>query len=185
MRQVGLFSTADLEGFNGSFNALREAIKAQLAKAPMVECQFHSCSSPAEVTYGLGSSALEDFVVKGFADHREGAGTKSGGLGRGSGEDPKDRFTSVKKSEGLHLFKHSVPNRSKRKIMLGEDVRLEDTVSLAFFTLVGRFSYKNRCKMSLEDWVSDHCSPLLGYKPNVFYFTKGWFGFHFKRVEDT
>jgi hypothetical protein len=69
--------------------------------------------------------------------------------------------------------------------MLGEDVGLEDTVSLAFFTLVGRFSYKNMCKMLLEDWVSDHWSPLLGYNPYVFYLTKGWFGFHFKRVEDT
>jgi len=184
-RQVGLFSTGDLEGFNRRFNALREAVKAQLAKAPAVECQFHSCSSHAEVTYGLGSSALADFVVKGSADHREGAGMKSGGMGRGSGEGPKGRFTGVKKSQGSRLFKHWVLNHSKRKLMLGEDVGLEDTISLAFFTLVGRFSYKNMCKMLLEDWVSDHWSSLLGYNPYVFYLTKGWSGFHFKQVEDT
>jgi hypothetical protein len=39
--------------------------------------------------------------------------------------------------------------------------------------------------MSLEDWVNVHWSPLLGYKPDVFYLTKGWFGFHFKQIEDT
>jgi hypothetical protein len=68
--------------------------------------------------------------------------------------------------------------------MLGEDVGLEDIVSLALFTLVGRFSYKNMCKMSLEDWVNVYWSPLLGYSPIVFYLTKGWFGFQFKRMED-
>ena len=69
--------------------------------------------------------------------------------------------------------------------MLGEDVGLEDTVSLALFTLVGRFSYKNRCKMSIEEWVLVFWRPLLGYNPVVFYLTKGCFGFHFKWVEDT
>jgi hypothetical protein len=58
-------------------------------------------------------------------------------------------------------------------------------VSLALFTLVGRFSYKNKCKMSIEEWVSVFWKPLLGYNPVVFYLTKGWFGFQFKRLEDT
>jgi hypothetical protein len=39
--------------------------------------------------------------------------------------------------------------------------------------------------MSLEDWVSVHWKPLLGYNSVVFYLTKGWFGFQFKRIEDT
>jgi hypothetical protein len=82
---------------------LGKRLRPNLLRLLLVECQFHSCSSPAEVTYGLGSSALEDFVVKGSADHREGAGTKSGGLGRGSGEGPKGRFTGVKKSQGSRL----------------------------------------------------------------------------------
>jgi hypothetical protein len=69
--------------------------------------------------------------------------------------------------------------------MLGVDVRLEDTVSLALFTLVGKFSYKNKCKMAIEEWVSAFWKPLLGYNPVVIYLTKGWFGFHFKSLEDT
>jgi hypothetical protein len=69
--------------------------------------------------------------------------------------------------------------------MLGEDVGLEDTVRLALFTLVGRFSYKNRCKMLLEDWITVYWKPFLGYNLIVFYLMKGWFGFQFRRIEDT
>jgi len=62
-------------------------------------------------------------------------------------------------------------------MMLCEDVGLQDKVSLVLFTLVVRFSYKNKCKMSIEEWVSVCLNPLLGYSPDVFYLTKGWFGF--------
>jgi hypothetical protein len=86
---------------------------------------------------------------------------------------------------GPRRYKHWIPNRSKRKLMLGEDIGLEDMVSLALCTLVGRFSYWARCKMPLEEWVSTNWCPLLGYKPEVVFLTKGWFGFHFKRMEDS
>jgi hypothetical protein len=69
--------------------------------------------------------------------------------------------------------------------MLGEDVGLEDMVSLTLFTPVGRFSYKYKCKMPIEEWVSVVWKPLLGYNSVVVYLTKGWFGFQFKSLEDT
>jgi hypothetical protein len=69
--------------------------------------------------------------------------------------------------------------------MLGEDIGLEDTVSLALCALVGRFSYRARCKMPLVEWVSSTWFLLLGYMPEVVFLTKGWFDFRFKRVEDS
>jgi hypothetical protein len=93
-----------------------------------------------------------------------------------------ERKTSV---TGSRRVKPWIPNRSKRKLMLGEDIGLEDTISLALCTLVGRFSYRARCKMPLEEWVSSTWCPLLGYMPEVVFMTKGWYGFHFKRAEDS
>jgi hypothetical protein len=112
-RKARLFSTANLSRFNGNFNALSEAVKAQLATSHVVECQFHSFSSLTEITRGLGSSAPVDFVVKGLVNYREGAGMKSGGLGRGFGKGPKGRFTGLKKIQGSRQFKQWIPNRTK------------------------------------------------------------------------
>jgi hypothetical protein len=67
--------------------------------------------------------------VKGFVNPREVVGVQSRGKGRESGEAARDSFTGVKKRLGSRQFKHWVPNRTKRKLMLGEDIGLEDTVS--------------------------------------------------------
>jgi hypothetical protein len=85
---------------------------------------------------------------------REVAGVQSGGPGRVSGGVPRGRPAGEKMGTGPQRYKHWIPNRTKRKLTLGEDIGLEDTVSLALLTLVGRFSYMNRCKMSLDEWVS-------------------------------
>jgi hypothetical protein len=88
-------------------------------------------------------------------------------------------------SIGFGRTKHWIPNRNKRKLMLGEDVGLADTVSMALCVLVGRFLYRARCTLPLVEWVHTTWLPLLGYLPEIVYLTKGWFGFRFKKVEDT
>jgi hypothetical protein len=69
--------------------------------------------------------------------------------------------------------------------MLGADVRLEDLVNLALCTLVGHLSYRSMCKTSIVEWVQNSWWPLLGYETDIFYMTRGWFGFRFKNSEDT
>ena len=64
--------------------------------------------------------------------------------------------------------------------MLGEDVGLEDMVSLSLCALVGSFLYHARSTMPLIDWVSENWYPLLGYVLEVVFLTKGWFDFRFK-----
>jgi hypothetical protein len=77
------------------------------------------------------------------------------------------------------------PNRSKHKLVLGEDVGLEETVNMELCSLVGRLSYRSMCRTSIMTWVQSTWFPLLGYAPEVIYMMGGWFGFCFKRTEDT
>jgi hypothetical protein len=39
--------------------------------------------------------------------------------------------------------------------------------------------------MPLVDWVSEFWTPLVGYAPEVVFLTKGWFGFRFRKAEDS
>jgi hypothetical protein len=70
-------------------------------------------------------------------------------------------------------------------MVLGDDLGLEEAVSLALKALVGRLSYRSRCSSSITDWVRMYWYPLLGYEPQVLYLPRGWFGFKFNSVEDT
>jgi hypothetical protein len=38
-----------------------------------------------------------------------------------------------------------LPNQARRKMVLGDDLGLEEAVNLALTALVGRFSYRSRC----------------------------------------
>jgi len=55
------------------------------------------------------------------------------------------KLTGGKKSN----IKQCISNKSKRKLMLGADIGLEDSVSLALCTLVGCLSYRSMCKTSI------------------------------------
>jgi hypothetical protein len=77
-----------------------------------------------------------------------------------------------------------LPNRARRKMVLGDDLGLEEAVNLVLMALVGRFSYHSHCTTPLHTWVKVNWSPLLGYTPELFYLLRGWFGFSFHSSED-
>jgi hypothetical protein len=77
------------------------------------------------------------------------------------------------------------PKKSKKRMVLGDDVGLEDSVNLALCTLVGRTSYRHLCKTDIVVWVQSTWKPLLGYTPEISYLTRGWFGFHLHSPEDS
>jgi hypothetical protein len=68
-------------------------------------------------------------------------------------------------------------NRKAKRMVLGNDVGLEDTCRLTLCDLVGRISYSYLSKDSLELWINSQWLPLIGYIPKVMYLTKGWIGF--------
>jgi hypothetical protein len=77
------------------------------------------------------------------------------------------------------------PKTSHPKLTLGMDVGLSDACNLALCALVGRLAYKEKCKQSLDSWVTDHWYPLLGYTPQILLLQQGWMGFIFRKPEDT
>jgi hypothetical protein len=77
-----------------------------------------------------------------------------------------------------------LPNRARRKMVLGDDLGLEEVVNLALNALVGRFSYRSHCTTPLLTWMKSNWSPLLGYTPELFFLPRGWFGFSFHSTDD-
>jgi hypothetical protein len=75
--------------------------------------------------------------------------------------------------------------KSVHKMVLGSDVGLAETYTLALCGLVGRLSYKYLCKVSIPEWVELNWKPVLGYSPEIIYLTKGWVGFICNTPEDT
>jgi hypothetical protein len=74
---------------------------------------------------------------------------------------------------------------TKRKMVLGDDIGLKDSVSLSLCALVGQISYKDLCRSELTPWVHSTWWPLLGYDPKITHLTCGWLCFHFKSPEDS
>jgi len=74
---------------------------------------------------------------------------------------------------------------SRRKMVLGDDLGLDEVISLALNALVGHFSYRSRYSTPLSAWVKLHWLPILGYEPEVFYLSRGWFDFKFHTSYDT
>ena len=67
-------------------------------------------------------------------------------------ESPVQGFSGKRKS-----FKRSErvwkPKRTKRSMVLGMDIRLKDSCSLAMCALVGRLAYCLLCKLSVSEWM--------------------------------
>jgi hypothetical protein len=61
------------------------------------------------------------------------------------------------------------PTALRRKMVLGDDLGLEEAVSLSLSTLVGRLSYRSRCSTPITEWVRRFWVPLLGYEPEVLF----------------
>jgi hypothetical protein len=74
--------------------------------------------------------------------------------------------------------------RSTTSLVLGEDVSMNDVVSLAKTALVGRFTGCNMGITTLCRWSSVNMEPTLGYNPKVFTMAKGWLGFVLCSEED-
>ena len=68
-------------------------------------------------------------------------------------------------------------NKKAKRLVLGNDVGLEDTCRMELCALVGWISYISLSNVSLEVWIRNQWLPLLGYSPEVIYLTKGWLGF--------
>jgi hypothetical protein len=75
--------------------------------------------------------------------------------------------------------------KTKKKMVLGDDVGLEDTVTLALCTLVDRLSYRHLCRTDIAKWVKASWQPLLGYILEFSFLTTGWMSFCFRTPEDS
>jgi hypothetical protein len=71
------------------------------------------------------------------------------------------------------------PKRTKRSMVLGMDIGLEESCSLAMCALVGRLAYRLFCKISVSEWMKATWEPILGYSPVLLTLPRGWFGFCF------
>jgi hypothetical protein len=65
------------------------------------------------------------------------------------------------------------------------DVGLSEACNLALCALVGRLAYKEKCKQSLDAWISKHWKPILGYIPKIHLLQQGWLAFIFRNPEDS
>jgi hypothetical protein len=77
------------------------------------------------------------------------------------------------------------PKQRHPRLTLGMDVELSEACNLALCALVGRLAYKEKCKQNFADWISTHWKPVLGYLPKIHSLQQGWYGFIFKKPEDS
>jgi hypothetical protein len=75
--------------------------------------------------------------------------------------------------------------KTKRRMVMGVDVGLEESCNLSLCALVGRLSYRSLCKQPITDWMQSSWVLLLGYSPELLTLSRGWFGFVFKNPKDT
>jgi hypothetical protein len=67
--------------------------------------------------------------------------------------------------------------KTKKTLVLGVDIGLEDSVSMALCNLVGMLSYRYLFTTKLDDWMINTLQPLLGYVPSLSYLGRGWLHF--------
>jgi hypothetical protein len=100
-------------------------------------------------------------------------------------EEKQDSREFTKENSFLPLRKSLEAKKTKRKLVLGMDVGLEESCTLSLCTLVGRIAYRSRCSSALEDWMKLYWLPFLGYCPELINLPRGWLGFMFKNPEDS
>lgn len=57
---------------------------------------------------------------------------------------------------------------------------LEGIAALAMKGLVGKFSYDAMHPKDIDQWVSHHWAKLVGYRPEIYILSKGWYLFYFR-----
>jgi hypothetical protein len=75
--------------------------------------------------------------------------------------------------------------KTKKKLVIGSYIGLEETVSMALCSLVGRISYRHLCNTNLETWMDKTWRPILGYVPSLSHLGQGWLYFLFNSPEDS
>jgi hypothetical protein len=88
--------------------------------------------------------------------------------------------------EGFHNMyaKEWRVKKNKPRVTLGRDVGMQEVGMISARGLVGRFGYRALGAREIHRWVEVTWNPMLGYLPEVFILTRGWFCFIFKSLED-
>jgi hypothetical protein len=200
----GLFSSVDkMCKLNGSRCHINEGLNSSLV--------FSS-----KATTPLSAGKKRSSRMCSASDHLQGYTTDGLRIKEGSGIDLKFRGSGITSTiEGVkvvefsnrtgtlmkatlggrtHLkggfVKHFVrvwnPKKTKRRMVMGVDVGLEDScnLSLSLSALVGRFAYRSQCKRLLVEWMSSTWESILGYSLELLTMPRGWKGFIFKKPED-
>jgi hypothetical protein len=69
-----------------------------------------------------------------------------------------------------------LPNRARRKMVLGDDIGLEEVANLALMALVGRFSYRSLCVYAFRCLGEGELGACSWYTCRMcfFFLTGGW-----------
>jgi hypothetical protein len=59
-------------------------------------------------------------------------------------------------------------------LVLGDDVKMHQVVSLSTQALVGRFHGRSICEKYLKKWLQVKWEPYIGNVPVFYLLTKGW-----------
>jgi hypothetical protein len=54
------------------------------------------------------------------------------------------------------------PKKVRRRLVIGMDVGLKETINLSLCTLVWRFAYKKKCDTSFSTWMKKTWIPIIG-----------------------
>jgi hypothetical protein len=93
----------------------------------------------------------------------------------------KDSSPTIRAPHSRKVWKAS---KKSKRLVLGDDVGLEDLCRMSTSALVGRVSYKSLSSQPLEEWIKLSWLPLLGYSPEVLFLKKGWLCFICKTPDD-
>jgi hypothetical protein len=74
--------------------------------------------------------------------------------------------------------------RGSVKMVVGDDIHLNDVPQLMGKTLVGIFNGKSMGEKALTGWMINQWKPLIGYAPKVHILSRNWISFIFLSAED-
>jgi hypothetical protein len=157
--RAGLFASTDAISTGTCFNTSKLANIARLTQSPLVfRDKFITVSPFSSETLPGGSSKKQRAGTLNIVGGQDVLGRTSSHLNLGGKEHRAQGGKGIRKK----LWNS---NRSKRRMVMGADIGLEETCNLALCALVGRLSYRSLCKKSLPAWVMSTWTPLLGYAP--------------------